>query len=321
VTQSHHLSDRSVLRSAGVSLPNPRAKTLERRIAVGFVVVPFIGLIIGAALALRSSVGTRNAALLLSMYTVNILGIGVGFHRLFSHRAFRTTPAVRFVLALAGSIAAQGPVLYWAALHRRHHAHSDRPGDPHSPHLREPGPWQAVTAFWHAHTGWLFNTEMCDWSVYIPDLLRDPMLLRMNRMYFAAVALGLAIPAAAGAWLNHGWAGALQGLLWGGLVRIAVTHHSTWSINSICHIYGRRPFRSNDLSTNNAVMALVTFGEGWHNNHHAFPSSAMHGLRWWQIDFSGYVIRALESIGMAWDVRRPSAQAMQSALVKKGEQA
>jgi stearoyl-CoA desaturase (delta-9 desaturase) len=302
----------------GVSVASRRAVAFERRLTIAVVIIPSIGLLLGIVLAFRSQVGRNNALLLLAMYSINILGIGVGFHRLFAHRAFRTIAGVRALLAVAGSMAAQGPLLYWAAVHRRHHSYSDRPGDPHSPHLHEPGSWRAVVAFWHAHMGWLFTPEVHDFGLYIPDLLRDRLLVRMNRLYFLWVALGLAAPAAAGAWLNGGWSGAAQGLLWGGVVRIALTHHTTWSVNSICHIYGSRPFRTKDYSRNNPFMALVAFGEGWHNNHHAFPSSAMHGLRWWEIDFSGYAIRTLEFLHLAWDVKRPSAGALEEASIAHG---
>jgi stearoyl-CoA desaturase (Delta-9 desaturase) len=304
----------------GVSAANSRAVAVERRIAIAVVVIPSIGLLVGLALAFRSHVGRINALLLLVMYSINILGIGVGFHRLFSHRAFCTVPAVRVLLAIAGAMAAQGPVFYWAAVHRRHHSYSDRPGDPHSPHLRGKGLRQAFLGFCHAHTGWLFKPEVHDFGLYIPDLLRDRLLVKVNRFYALWVALGLALPTAAGAWLNGGWTGAWQGLLWGGLVRIALTHHTTWSVNSICHLYGSRPFRTKDFSRNNPLMALVAFGEGWHNNHHAFPSSAMHGLRWWEIDISGYAIRTLQFFHLAWDVKRPSAQAMEEASTRVGDQ-
>jgi stearoyl-CoA desaturase (delta-9 desaturase) len=298
----------------GVSPASSRAVAIERRIAITVVVIPSIGLMIALLLALRSHVGRINALLLVAMYTVNILGIGVGFHRLFSHRAFRTVPAVRALLAIMGAMAAQGPVFYWAAVHRRHHSYSDRPGDPHSPHLGSGKGWgKTLARFWHAHTGWLFTPEAYDFGLYIPDLLRDRLLLKIDRLYFLWVALGLALPAAAGAWLNGGWSGAWEGFLWGGLVRIALTHHTTWSVNSICHLFGTRPFFTKDQSRNNPFMALVAFGEGWHNNHHAFPSSAMHGLRWWEIDLSGYTIRILQFLHLAWDVRRPSAEAIEEA--------
>jgi len=299
----------------GVSPASARAWALERRITFAVVGIPFVGLLLGTVLAFQSKVGAINALLLLSMYSVTLLGIGVGFHRLFSHRAFQTTAPLRLLLVIAGSVAAQGPVLYWAAVHRRHHSYSDRPGDPHSPHLHPPGVWNALVGFWHAHTGWLFTPEAYDWGIYVPDLLRDRLLLRANRLYFLWVALGLALPTLAGAYFNHGWPGAAQGFLWGGLVRVALTHHTTWSVNSICHIYGSRPFLSKDYSTNNFLMALVAFGEGWHNNHHAFPSSAMHGLKWWQIDISGSVIRLLELCCLAWDVKRPTKEVMEAALL------
>jgi len=300
---------------SGVSLPTYDAQVLERRIALWVVLIPFLALIAGAVLLLRSAVGRVELYLLLGMYASNMIGIGVGYHRHFSHRSFQTTRPIKAILAIMGSFASQGPVVFWAAVHRRHHNFSDREGDPHSPHLHAPGFANELKGFWHAHTGWLFSPEVYDWVLYVPDLVKDRMIMRINRLYFLWVALGLAIPAAIGYFLIGGWRGALDGFLWGGLIRIALAHHGTWSVNSICHIFGTRPYRSDDYSRNNPWMAIVVFGEGWHNNHHAFPSSAFHGLRWWQVDFHGYVIRMLAMLHLAWDLRRPSAVALQQKAI------
>ena len=302
----------------GVSLPNRRARATERKLAVIVVIVPFLALVGAIALLWNRSVGLTEISLLAGMYVVGIIGIGVGFHRLFSHRAFQTTTTIKVVLGIMGSAAAQGPLLFWAAIHRRHHAFSDREGDPHSPHLHGPGVLNFFRGFWHAHTGWLFIPEVHDLGVFVPDLMRDSLVFKVSRLYLWWVLLGLAVPAALGGLLSGTWVGALRGLFWGGLVRIALGHHTTWSVNSICHIYGKRPYRSKDLSRNNFWLALPSFGEAWHNNHHAFPTSAFHGLEWWQIDISGYLIRLLARMGLAWDVKRPSTRNLAEASLGAG---
>jgi stearoyl-CoA desaturase (delta-9 desaturase) len=248
------------------------------------------------------------------MYMVSSIGIGIGYHRLASHGSFQTYPLVRAILAVFGSTASQGPVYYWAAIHRRHHATSDRPGDPHSPYL---GHGEGLAGFfrglWHAHVGWMFIHEITDWCRYITDLIRDDLLFRVNRLYFLWVFLGLAIPAALGGLLTGTWMGVLTGFLWGGLIRLFFVQHVTWSINSVCHIWGTTPFRVADRSRNNLLIALPSSGEGWHNNHHAFPYSARHGLRWWQLDLNYAIIRGLALVGLAWDLKLPSERALQEA--------
>ncbi len=283
---------------------------MQRRIAFWVVLIPFLALLVGVLLLARSAVGRVELMLLLGMYWISHIGAGLGFHRYFSHRSFQTTNAIKALLAIFGSMAAQGPVMQWAATHRRHHQFSDRHGDPHSPFVHEPGILNTLRAVWHAHLGWLFKPQVNDWVLYVPELVKDKMLMRINRFYFVWVLLGLAIPSALGFWLIGGWHGALDGLLWGGLIRIALGHHSIWSVNSLCHLFGTRPYRSNDNSRNNFFLAIAVFGDGWHNNHHAFPSSAFHGLSWWQIDLHGYFLRFLALFGLAWDIKRPSAGAM-----------
>jgi stearoyl-CoA desaturase (delta-9 desaturase) len=306
------------LRDATCRLPaatraSYQAKVLQRRLALWVVIVPFLALLVGIVLLCRSAVGRIELLLLLGMYWASHVGAGLGFHRYFSHRSFQTTRLVKAILAILGSMAVQGPVVQWAAAHRRHHNFSDQQGDPHSPHLHEPGFINAVRAFWHAHVGWVFEPQVYDWVHYVPDLVKDRMLMRLNRLYFLWVFLGLALPSVLGYWLIGGWRGVLDGLLWGGLIRIALGHHSIWSVNSICHIIGTRPYRSNDNSRNNVLLAIAVFGDGWHNNHHAFPTSAFHGLEWWEVDLHGYLLHTLALFGLAWDLKRPS----QSALKQK----
>jgi stearoyl-CoA desaturase (delta-9 desaturase) len=293
---------------------NLKARAFERRIALLVVILPVLGLFAGIAAMWGRGVGRTEVALLAGMYFLTSIGIGIGYHRLVAHGSFRTPPAVRVAFAILGSMAAQGPVLSWAAVHRRHHAFSDREGDPHSPNFeRGDGVVGLLVGLWHAHVGWLFEHEITDWGRYIADLIRDRGLYAVHRLYFLWVVLGLAAPTALGGLLSGTWQGALMGLLFGGLIRIFLVHHVTWSVNSICHVYGTAPFRAPDESRNNAWIALPSFGEGWHNNHHAFPYSARHGLRWWEFDLNAWIIRGLECVGLAWDLKAPTAAMLNEA--------
>jgi stearoyl-CoA desaturase (delta-9 desaturase) len=298
----------------GVYAANLRARTLERRTALVVVILPVVGLFAGIALMWGHGVGPTELGLLAAMYFLTSIGIGIGYHRLIAHGSFQTWPAGRVVWAILGSMAAQGPVLYWAAIHRRHHSCSDRPGDPHSPHLdRGEGIAGLLGGLWHAHLGWLFTHEITDWGRFITDLLRDRGLFLVNRLYFLWVLLGLAIPTVLGGVLSGtGW-GALMGFLFGGLIRVVLVHHVTWSVNSICHVYGTAPFRAPDESRNNVWIALPSFGEGWHNNHHAFPYSARHGLRWWEFDLNAWIIQGLACVGLAWNLKAPTTEMMHEA--------
>jgi len=237
-------------------------------------------------------------------YLLTGLGITVGFHRLFTHRSFKTSAPMRALLAVLGSAAVEGPVIEWVSNHRKHHRFSDQPGDPHSPHVDRASGWRgAFTGLFHAHVGWLFNDEpMADQERYAKDLLADPIVRFVDRTFLLWVLAGLAFPFGLGLALTGSLAGGLTGLLWGGAVRMFCLHHSTFSINSLCHFFGRRQFATSDQSRNLLWLALPTLGEAWHNNHHAFPTSARHGLRWWQLDPSAWLIAALERVGLVWDV-------------------
>ncbi|WP_064742053.1 acyl-CoA desaturase [Inquilinus limosus] len=285
----------------------------ERPVAWVTVAIPALGAC--SALGLLLS-GIAPPTLLeigvtLALYLITGLGITVGFHRLFTHHAFAAPPAIRLVLGILGSMAAQGPLFFWAAAHRRHHTGSDRADDPHSPHRKGEARLSRMRGLLHAHVGWmLVPREATGWG-QIPDLLRDRTAFFVNRWYLAWVGLGLALPAAiSGIW--HGTAVAAgPGLLWGGLVRIFLVQHATWSVNSLGHVAGRKSFTTRDESRNNALVALITLGEGWHNNHHAFPASARHGLGRWEIDPSWLAIRLLSRFGLTTDIRLPRPEQME----------
>ena len=273
------------------------------------VVLPLLGCLAAIVFCWRFGfMGWTYLALLVGGWLLSGLGITVGFHRLLTHRSFETYGWVRMFWMALGALSVEGSPLVWCAVHRRHHEHSDQPGDPHSPHLHGSGWWNSLCGLWYAHTGWLFTGYWSDPDLprYVPDLLAEKPLVIVSRLYFLWVVLSLAIPTAVGGLIAGTWQGAALGLLWGGLVRIFITHHITWSINSICHVFGQKDFQVGDDSRNNWLCGLLGLGEGWHNNHHAFPSSARHGLSWWQLDLSWLVIRAMQLAGLAWNVRTPS---------------
>jgi stearoyl-CoA desaturase (Delta-9 desaturase) len=249
-------------------------------------------------------------------YTLTGLGITVGFHRLFTHRSFKTSAPLRALLGALGSAAVEGPLIEWVSNHRKHHQFSDQPGDPHSPHVDHGVGWGgALRGLFHAHVGWIFNGDaLADEQRYGRDLLADPLMRLVDRMFVVWVLAGLAFPFAFGYLLSGTLAGALTGLLWGGAVRMFLLHHATFSINSLCHFFGRRGFATEDESRNLHWLALPTLGEAWHNNHHAFPTSARHGLRWWQLDPSAWLIAAMERTGLVWDVVHISPERQLAAL-------
>jgi stearoyl-CoA desaturase (delta-9 desaturase) len=244
------------------------------------------------------------------VFTVTYLSIGVGvtvgFHRLFTHRSFQAAPAVRATLAILGSAAAEGAVIEWVSTHRQHHQFSDEEGDPHSPHVGHgSGFLGALRGLFHAHVGWVFgDPQRADENRYAKDLMADPMIRLLNRTFLLWVLLGIAFPFGLGVALTGSVIGGLTGMLWGGAVRIFVLHHTTFSINSLCHFFGRKRFDTGDESRNLAWLAPFTLGEAWHNNHHAFPTSARHGLERWQLDPSAGIIWMLERLGLVWDVVR-----------------
>ena len=292
-------------RVPGVVVLGPSQARLQRVALLVLTIGPFAGFVAAIAILWGRGIGVVDLALLVTFYVLSGLGVTVGYHRLLTHRSFRAPRPVRALFAVAGSLAIEGSVISWVAAHRRHHAFADVEGDPHSPHLgEEEGVVGMLKGLWHAHVGWLFDEEKTSIDRWAPDLLKDPVMTRIDRLFPALAAVSLVLPAVAGfAFTGTLW-GAVTALLWGGLARVFLLHHMTWSVNSICHYFGKRPFETTDLSTNNWPLALLSFGESWHNNHHAFPTSAIHGLGRWQIDPSGFVIRALERFGLARDVKR-----------------
>jgi stearoyl-CoA desaturase (delta-9 desaturase) len=299
----------------GPSDVQPVANETRDRIITGFVtLVPFVALALAAWQVWDRALHWRDLALFVAMYVPIGLGVTVGFHRHLTHRSFKTYRWLHGLLAILGSAAIEGPVISWVADHRKHHAFSDEEGDPHSPHVDHGGGvGGALRGFYHAHMGWLFiHTQRGNKERFAPDLLRDPVVSFVDRTFLLWAVLGLLIPFALG-WLVGGTLlAAATGLLWGGLVRVFVIHHVTYSINSLCHVFGRRDFETKDMSRNLALIAIPTLGEAWHNSHHAFPTSAVHGLGRWQLDLSAMVIGALERTGLAWDVVRISPERLAS---------
>jgi stearoyl-CoA desaturase (Delta-9 desaturase) len=276
---------------------------IERYVNLAGVVVPFVGVVVAIVLLWNHGVDAIDLAILGGMYIVTAVGVTVGYHRLLTHRAFRTYPWLERTFAVMGSLSVQGSVLDWVADHRKHHAHTDVEGDPHSPHV---GHGSGLRGLLYAHMGWLLETQgQSDWKKYASELYEDPAMRRIGRRFPLFVLLSLLIPTVAG-FVLHGFTlgGALQGYIWGGLVRIFLVHHVTWSVNSVCHYFGSRRFDIEDHSTNVGWLAVLSLGESWHHNHHAFPRSAYHGLRWWEIDVSGLIIASMARLGLAWDVVR-----------------
>ena len=292
-------------------------ETLDRFITGTVSVVPFLALGIVGWQVWAELLHWRDIVVFAILYLVTGLGVTVGFHRLFTHRSFATKPWVRGVFAAAGSMAIEGPVISWVADHRKHHAFADQPGDPHSPHVDHGVGWRgALRGLAHAHMGWLFiHTQRGARKRYAPDLVADPVVSWVDRTFVVWVLSGLGAAFGLG-WLIGGTlTAALTGLLWGGAVRILVLHHVTFSINSLCHFFGRKRFDTGDESRNLAWLSFLSLGEAWHNNHHAFPTSAAHGLRWWELDLSSAVIRGLERVGLAWDVVRIDPARQQRKLL------
>jgi stearoyl-CoA desaturase (Delta-9 desaturase) len=279
-------------------------ETLDRVLTGIVTIAPIVALGFVGWQLWDGLLGPSDLVVFAIMYTLTGLGITIGFHRLFTHRSFKTSPAVRGVFAVLGSAAIEGPVISWVADHRKHHAFSDCQGDPHSPHVDHGvGLRGALRGLLHAHVGWLFiHTQRGSRERYAPDLMADPVVAFVDRTFFIWTAAGLAASFGLGYAIGGSLRAGLTGLLWGGAVRMLVLHHMTYSINSLCHFFGRRDYATGDHSRNLLWLALPTFGEAWHNNHHAFPTSASHGLSWRQPDISALVIRAMARLGLCWDV-------------------
>lgn len=279
---------------------------LSRAIDLTSMIVPLAALVWIAYAQWGRSLDAVQICVMFAMYLFTGYGITIGYHRLFTHKGFQCGPGVRVTLAVLGSLAVQGPILWWAAIHRKHHQCSDAPGDPHSPHLHGDSITQRIAGAYHSHFGWLFLPDPPDADRFVVDLAKEKSLVFLNKTYPLWVALSLLIPAALAGAIERSWMAFAWGALWGGLIRICFVHHITWSINSACHLWGSRKYKSHDLSRNNTLFGILGLGEGWHNNHHAFPSSARHGLEWHQFDSSWIIINALRALGLVWNVKLPS---------------
>jgi stearoyl-CoA desaturase (delta-9 desaturase) len=285
-----------------------RTSRISQAVTLVAVVVPPLGLV--AAMGLLWEVGFHwiDLVLFVSLYVVCAFGTTIGFHRYFTHKGFEARTPVKATLAILGCMTMQGPITQWVTDHRKHHALSDKPGDPHSPHGHGEGAFGAVRGFVHAHVGWMFtNLGMEQGRDYGRDLYEDRLIRTIDRLYLLWVVLTLGIPFAIGYAVGGTWGAGVEAMIWGGLIRIAAYQHATFSVNSICHMFGRQDYRSRDEARNNRLVAFLVFGEGWHNNHHAFPVSARHGLERGQVDVSWWVIRGLEKVGLVWDVKVPDA--------------
>jgi stearoyl-CoA desaturase (delta-9 desaturase) len=275
-----------------------------RRFNAVAVFLPLVAFVLAVVMLWGGFIDTSILAIFVVMYLLTTLGITMGFHRLLTHRSFETYTWMRIALAVLGSMAVEGPPIVWVADHRKHHAFADEDGDPHSPFPHaDRGALGVLQGLCHAHFGWLLSRrEPSSPLRYAPDLMRDPAIRRVNDLFPRIVAAGLALPAFAGFALTGTAWGALTGFLWGGLVRIFVVHHLTWSVNSLGHYFGRRRFAIPDRSGNLLSLAILSLGDSWHHNHHAFPRSARHGLRWWELDITGALIGAMSTVGLAWNV-------------------
>ena len=291
------------------------SQSLKERIALAlFILVPFGALLAAVPVAWGGWLGWTDVAIAAVMYFLTCGGVTVGYHRYFTHRSFKPNRAVKVTLAILGSMAVQGPLVRWVADHRKHHKFSDRDGDPHSPWKYGETVGALWKGLWHAHLGWLFDEEQTPQHKYAPDLMKDRDLVRISRTFWVWTLVSLAIPAVLGGLLTWSWQGALTAFFWASLVRVALLHHVTWSINSICHTIGERPFLSRDKSANVWWLAIPSMGESWHNLHHADPTCARHGVLRGQVDLSARVIWLLEKAGWVSDVRWPVRERVESKL-------
>jgi stearoyl-CoA desaturase (delta-9 desaturase) len=300
---------------------DPVMVNLDRAITAFITVVPFLLLAVAVWQTWNQQLHWRDVAIFVVMYVPTALGITVGFHRLLTHRAFKTSPWMRGLLAIAGTMAVEGPVINWVADHRKHHIYTDRLGDPHSPHVDHGvGLRGALRGLAHAHVGWLFDhSQRAARERFTPDLVADPVVSFVDRTFILWSLVGLAIPFGLGMLFGGTVDAGLTALLWGGAVRIFLLHHVTYSINSLCHFFGRRRFETGDESRNIGWLAGLSFGESWHNNHHAFPTSAFHGLGRRELDLSGLTITGLERLGLVWDVQRVSPERRAAKAVPVGK--
>jgi stearoyl-CoA desaturase (delta-9 desaturase) len=316
-------ADPSTLAAADATAPRPiidGQRGMSAQIAVYlFALIPLLALLVAVPFAWGWGLRWTDIAIGAFFYILTGMGITVGFHRYFTHGSYKAKVPLRKFLAISGQMAVQGPVIIWVADHRRHHAFSDREGDPHSPWLFGTSMVALAKGFWHAHMGWLFDRDTTNQQRFAPDLLADRAIARIDKYFWIWTMVSLLAPAVIGGLVTWSWQGALTAFFWAGLVRVAVLHHVTWSVNSICHMIGERPFAARDKSANFWPLALLSFGESWHNLHHADPTCARHGVLRGQIDTSARTIWLFEKFGWVTNVRWPSAQRLARIQATAGE--
>ncbi len=290
--------------------------SLRYKIATLLVIlVPFAGLITASVLTWGWGFSWMHMVILGVGYLLTGLGITVGYHRYFTHKSFETGRVITAALGILGSMSWQGSIIKWVEMHRKHHQFSDRHDDPHSPHTSGDGLWGWLKGAFHSHMGWFFSVDPPDLHKYAPDLRASKLIRVLSDLFVFWAALSIIVPGLIAFAITGSWKDLLLGMLWGGLVRVFLLHHVTWSVNSVCHLWGKKEYRSHDESRNNVVVGILALGEGWHNTHHAFPASARHGLKWWQFDFSWITIKALEKVGLVWNVKVPDKARIDSKRV------
>ncbi|MBC2654550.1 acyl-CoA desaturase [Pseudomonas sp. MSSRFD41] len=300
----------------GVAQLSPQAAKTKARIALAVMLVPLFGTFEAIRLWVTGQVHALDFILFGVFYAVQMFGVSMGYHRYLAHRAFKTSRLMSGLMLIAGSMAAQGPILFWVTTHRRHHTYSDQQGDPHSPNLLGEDRWGRAKGLWHAHMPWMLTPDISSWNYFAPDILRDRRLFFYNQTYLLWVVLGVLLPGAIGGLVTRSWEGAWSGLIFGGLARLFIANQAAWCVGSICHRYGSRPFVTHDQSTNNWLIAFLTFGEGLQNNHHAFPAWYRHGVHWWEPDLSGWTLALMGKLRLVSDLRSPS-QAMIDKVRKR----
>jgi len=295
------------------AIASPYLHRLQRRHFFLFDVLPFIGTVGAVALLFWHSLTAVDVSLFFVFWAITGFGLTVGFHRLFTHCAFKASTPVRVAFTIAGDMAGRGPMISWTAMHRRHHERADHPGDMHSPNMHGDTVTGKLRGWWHAHMAWMIKHEYPNVVHYVPDLLADKPVVKADRMYNLWIVLGLVIPAVLGAAIAGTWMGGLTGFLWGGVVRMFVVEQTVSALNSFLHLFGSRPFKMRDNhSRNSVVLALIGWGEGWHNNHHAFPYAASFGIKWYEFDTGNWVILLLEKLGLVYDVKRHDPQRVEA---------
>ena len=282
--------------------------------------VPGLGTAVACWMLAAGRFAMRDFVLFGVMYFLHMCGITMGFHRYLAHKGFKTNRVVEAVLLVCGSMAGEGPILFWVATHRRHHLYSDREGDPHSPNLSGDDMWGRLKGLWYAHMPWMLSDENSRSTVFAPDILKNRRLYFYHRTYQLWVLLGLAVPALVGFAIGHTASAAFSAFIAGGLARMFVANQAAWCVGSVCHMFGGRPFDNRDRSANNWPVAILTFGEGLQNNHHAFPGSYRHGVTWWEPDLSGWLLTGLGKLGLVTDLRQPDAATIAARRRRAGAQ-